>query len=223
MIGGQDHVEPVGIGLKKITDASHGDKTQDHCDDAPDDECRSLNQVGPDHGPQSAVRGVKGRDDADNPHSQREVDTKYGLKCQASAVEHGRDGDGDVDNHGVESHDGSRDRAESVFEELRDGEDSAFKELGQKEYGDNNKSNGGDPFVAGDRHSHMARALPGHAYELFGGYIGGDKRETDQIPHEVSGRQEIILTGFLFLTAFVEADPDDTADKCQEYPDVNPA
>ena len=216
-------MEPVCIGLKKITDASHGDKTQDHGDGAPDDERRSLNQVGPDNGPQSAVRSVKGRDDADNPHGQCEIDAKYGFKRQPPAVEHGRDGDSDVDNHGVESHDGSRNRTETVLEELRDGEDSAFKELGQKEYSDYNKSDGGDPFVAGNRHAHMARTLSGHAHDLFCGYIGCDKRESDQIPHEVPGRQKIVLTGFLFLTAFVEADPDDTADKCQEYPDVNPA
>lgn len=74
-----------------------------------------------------------------------------------------------------------------MFEVLRDGEDSAFQKFGQEEYGDDNKCDGSDPFVAGDRHSHLAGTLPGHTYELFGGYIGGDKGKSDQIPHEVSG------------------------------------
>ena len=141
------------------------------------------------------------------------------MQSQGTGIDYGGDADGDINNHHIDGHNCSGGRVIAIFEVFRDCVDADFKELWQKEECYKDQSNSGDPFVAGDGHSHYSGTLAGHTDEMLGGDIRGDEGQADERPEQVAAGEEEIFACF-FFSAFIHADADDNGEECYEYHDV---
>ncbi len=94
------------------------------------------------------------------------------------------------------------------------------RNLGQKDKGHHDQSDGGHPFIARDGQADVVGRLPRHADELLGGNVGGDEGETDQPPAQAASGEEVGLA-VLLVTALDDSDGDDRYDEGQEDDQVD--
>jgi len=116
----------IGIGRQKGLDPSDGGKAEKKRDGPPDQESGALDQIRPNHGFQSPDRGVESGNNSDDPHGGSQVHPKDRVQGQAPRIENRGDGHPYIDEHGVKSHDRTRQGAVTIFQKFRDGIDSAL-------------------------------------------------------------------------------------------------
>ena len=177
-----------------------GGKGEPHHNRSASNQRGAPDQVRPCAGLETAYKHIDCGRDADDPATDRdraEIEAKERLALEEDRNDFGAgvdDGCGrhtHEDDQTCERHDEARERAVAILKKLGNGVDAAAQELRQEDERNNNKSDGGHPFIRGDRHSKPIRRRPRHSNELLGRDVCRDEREANEPPGESPPRKEI--------------------------------